>query len=52
MPQPNPYEHLQDYVMNRLPDQTVGIFNKGTDDPDFTSDTTNPDRLPVKPILG
>ena len=52
MPQPTSYEHLQEYVTNRLPSQAVGIFEGGSDDPDFAADHTGPDRLPVKPQLG
>jgi hypothetical protein len=52
MPQPTPYEHLQEYVTNRLPSQAVGIFEEGSDDPDFAADHTGPDQLPVKPQLG
>jgi hypothetical protein len=52
MPQPTSYEHLQEYIMNRLPSQAVGIFEEGSDDPDFAADHTDPDRLPVRPQLG
>lgn len=52
MPQPTPHDHLQDYVTYRLPSQAVGIFEKNSDDPDFATDHTGSDRLPIKPQLG
>lgn len=52
MPQPTPYEHLQNYVTNRLPEQMSGVFNENSDDPDFARDSTGPDRLPTEPPFG